>query len=129
MISNVKHGCQSSECKSSDSQETRGWAGHLKADNCSGGLSLEQGSPGLPQWLSVKRIHLQCRLTGDSGSIPGSGRSPGEMNGNPLQYSSLENPMDRGAWQATVLGIANSQTRLMRFSTPLGATSNYTCFF
>ena len=110
MISNVKHGCQSSECKSSDSQETRGWAGHLKADNCSGGLSLEQGSPGLPQWLSVKRIHLQCRLTGDSGSIPGSGRSPGEMNGNPLQYSSLENPMDRGAWQATVLGITKSQT-------------------
>ena len=40
--------------------------------------------------------------TGDLGSIPGSGRSPGEGNGNPLQYSCLENPMDRGAWQATV---------------------------
>ena len=39
---------------------------------------------------------------GDLGSIPGSGRSPGEGNGNPLQYSCLENPMDRGAWQATV---------------------------
>ena len=37
----------------------------------------------------------------DAGSIPGSGRSPGEGNGNPLQYSCLENPMDRGAWQAT----------------------------
>ena len=43
---------------------------------------------------------------GDPGSIPGSGRSPGEGNGNPLQYSCLENPMDRGAWQATVLGVA-----------------------
>ena len=43
---------------------------------------------------------------GDLGSIPGSGRSPGEGNGNPLQYSCLENPMDRGALQATVHGIA-----------------------
>ena len=43
---------------------------------------------------------------GDLGSIPGSGRSPGEGNGNPLQYSCLENPMDRGAWQATVHGVA-----------------------
>ena len=42
---------------------------------------------------------------GDPGSIPGSGRSPGERNGNPLQYSCLENPMDRGAWQATVHGV------------------------
>jgi len=43
---------------------------------------------------------------GDPGSIPGSGRSPGEENGNPLQYSCLENPMDRGGWQATVHGVA-----------------------
>ena len=42
---------------------------------------------------------------GDPGSIPGSGRSPGEGNGNPLQYSCLENPMDRGAWQAIVHGV------------------------
>ena len=41
----------------------------------------------------------------DSGSIPGSGRSSGERHGNPLQYSCLENPIDRGAWQATVLGL------------------------
>ena len=47
---------------------------------------------------------------GGLGSIPGSRRSPGEENGNPLQYSCLENPMDRGAWQATVHGIAKSQT-------------------
>ena len=42
----------------------------------------------------------------DVGLIPGSGRSPGEGNGNPLQYSGLENPMNRGAWQATVHGVA-----------------------
>ena len=42
---------------------------------------------------------------GDLGSIPGSGRSPGEGNGNPLQYSCLENPIDGGAWQATVHGL------------------------
>ena len=47
---------------------------------------------------------------GDLSLIPGSGRSPGEGNGNPLQYSCLENPMDRGAWWATVLGIAESDT-------------------
>ena len=49
---------------------------------------------------------------GDPGSIPGSIRSPGEGNGNPLQYSGLENSMDRGAWQATVHGVAKSQTQL-----------------
>ena len=47
---------------------------------------------------------------GDLGSIPVSGRSPGEGNSNPLQYSCLENPMDRGAWQATVHGVAESDT-------------------
>ena len=44
----------------------------------------------------------------DLGSIPGLGRSPGGGNGNPLQYSCLENPMDRGAWQATVHGVTKS---------------------
>jgi len=44
----------------------------------------------------------RCILVGDAGSIPGSERSPGAGNGNPLQYSCLENLMDRGAWQATV---------------------------
>ena len=50
--------------------------------------------------------------TGDVGLIPGSGRSPGEENGNPLQYSCLENPMDRVAWWATVQGLTKSQTCL-----------------
>ena len=49
----------------------------------------------------------------DMGSIPGSGRSPGEGNGNPLQYSSLGNPMNRGAQWATVHGVAKSQTQLI----------------
>ena len=52
---------------------------------------------------------------GDPGLIPGSGRSPGEGNGNPLQYSCPENPMDRGAWQSTGHGVAKSWTRLSDF--------------
>ena len=47
---------------------------------------------------------------GDLGSVPGLGRSPGEGNGNPLQYSYIGNPTDRGDWQATVLGWRKSQT-------------------
>ena len=53
---------------------------------------------------------------GDPGSIPGSGRSPGEGNGNPLQYSCLENPMEGGAWLATVHGVEKSRTRLSDFT-------------
>ena len=49
---------------------------------------------------------------GDPGSIPGLGRSPGEGNGSPLQYSCLENPMDGGAWWSTVHGVAKSRTQL-----------------
>ena len=47
--------------------------------------------------------------TGDMGSVPGSGRSPEEEKGNPLQYSCLGNPMERGAWQATVMGLRKRQ--------------------
>ena len=53
---------------------------------------------------------------GDLGSIPGWGRSPGEGNGNPLQYSCLENPMDGEAWWATVHGVTESWTRLSDFT-------------
>ena len=53
---------------------------------------------------------------GDLGSIPGWERSPGEGNGNPLQYSGLENPMNGEAWQATVYGVAKSRTRLSDFT-------------
>ena len=63
----------------------------------------------LSTWLSGKEPTCQA---GDSGLIPGSGRSPGEGNDYPLQYSCLENPMDEGAWQATVNEVAKSQTQL-----------------
>ena len=53
---------------------------------------------------------------GDPGSIPGLGRSPEEGNGTPLQYSCLENPMDGGAWWATVHGVTKSRTRLSDFT-------------
>ena len=53
-----------------------------------------------------------ARNTGDLGLIPGSGIVPGEGNGYPLQYSCLENPMDRGVWQAAVHGVTKSQTQL-----------------
>ena len=85
--------------------------------------------------LNIMRVYLTCVISiflgfpggtevkastcnvGDLGLIPGSGRSPGEGNGIPLQYSCLENPMDRGARQATVHRVAQSWTQLKRLST------------
>ena len=61
---------------------------------------------------SCKEPACQGRIHRDKGSIPGSGKSPGEGNGNPLEYSCLGNPMHRGAWQATVHGVGKSQTWL-----------------
>ena len=69
---------------------------------------------------------------GDLGSIPGSGRSPREGNGNPLQCSCLENPMDGGAWWTTVHGVAKSRTRLSDFtftSTSLCYLANFQHFY
>ena len=60
----------------------------------------------------VKNPPANTRETGDLGLIPGLGKSPGGGNGKPLQYSSLGNPMDRGAWWVTVQGIAIGQIRL-----------------
>ena len=71
-------------------------------------LSL-QGPKGLPWWLTGKES--TCKA-GDAGSFTGLWRSPGEGNGNPFQYSCLEKPLDRGAWQATVHRVAKSQRRL-----------------
>ena len=68
---------------------------------------------GFPGGSEVKAS--ACNV-GNLGSIPGLGRSSGEGNGNPLQYSGLENPMERGAWWATVHGIAKSRTRLGHFT-------------
>jgi len=60
--------------------------------------------------LVVKNLPANAGDVGDPGSIPGSGRSPGEGNGNQLQYSCLENFMDRGPWQVTVHRVAQSRT-------------------
>ena len=65
-----------------------------------------------PQWLSGKESACNAGDTGDAGLIPGLGRAPGKGNGNPLQYSCLGNPMDRGAWQAIVHGFTKHWTRL-----------------
>ena len=63
---------------------------------------------GLPWWLSGKESTCNAEVAGDAGSIFGSGRSPGGGNGNPLQYSCLENSMDRGAWWAIVHEIIDT---------------------
>ena len=85
-------------------------------------LSLTKGLPG---GSVEKNLPAKQGTAGDRGSslIPGSGRSPGETNGNPLQYSCLENPMGRGAWRATVPGVAKSQTQLKRLSTHIPSLS------
>ena len=62
--------------------------------------------------LLVKNLPFNAGDDKDMGSIPGSGRSPGGGHGNPLEYSCLKNPMDRGAWRATVHGVTKGQTRL-----------------
>ena len=67
---------------------------------------LQTGFPG------GSEVKASAWNVGDPGSIPGSGRSPGEGNSNPLQYSCLENPTQGGAWQATFHGVAESWTRL-----------------
>ena len=70
-----------------------------------------RGSPGgFPSGSMVKNLPASAGDAGDTSSVPGSGRSPGVRNGNPLQYSCLENSMEGGAWQATVHGVAKSQT-------------------
>ena len=66
--------------------------------------------------LVLKRLPMQVDVR-DPSSIPECGRSLGEGNGNPLEYSCLEKPMDREAWQAAVHKVAESQTRLKRLST------------
>ena len=70
-----------------------------------------------PGGTVVKTRPANARDVRDAGSIPGSGRSPRGGHGNPLEYSCLENPMDRGAWQVIVCGVTKSQTRLKQLST------------
>ena len=75
-------------------------------------FSGEQLALGLPRWHSGKNPPANAGDARDVGSTPGSGRSPGREHGNPLQYSCLENSMDRGAWWATVHGVTKSRTWL-----------------
>ena len=91
-------------CKSSSDIRAEGYR-VLNAEMFMSALQLKYS--GLPWWLSGKESACNA---GDPGSTPGLGRSPGEGNGNPLQYSCLENSMDRGAWWATVHAVAKSQT-------------------
>ena len=74
----------------------------------------QKSQPIRPSWasLGVQMVKNLACSAGDLASVLGSGRSPGEGNGYPLQYSRLENPMDRGAWRATVHGVAVTQIRL-----------------
>ena len=65
---------------------------------------------GLPQWLRGKESACNEEVAEDAGSVPGLAGFPGGGHGNTLQYSCLENPMDRGAWQAIIHAVAKSQT-------------------
>ena len=84
---------------------------------------------GFPGGTVVKNPPTNARDTRDVGSTPGSGIYPKEGHGNPLQYSCLENPMDRRAWWATVHGVAESQTQLKRLSIAYGLENKIKCIF
>ena len=88
-------------------------------------LLFHIGYMGLPWWLSGKESACIVGATGDLGSIPGSGRSPGRGHGNPLWYSCLENPMDRGAWWAIVHSVTNSWTQLKQLSAYTGCMEKF----
>ena len=94
----------------------RDWLAMEYYDFGFGHVELEVILRGFPGSLDGK---ASAYNVGDLGSIPGLGRSPGEGNSNPLQYSCLENPMDQGAWWATVHGVTKSWTRLSDFTSLL----------
>ena len=105
---------------SSPGSEQR-WAGALGKRR-----SLQLKTPYLQRWNFTKAPRSphssvgkeSTCIAGDLGSIPGSGRFPGEGNGNPLEYSCLENPMDKGAWQATVHGVPRARYKLVTKQPP-----------
>ena len=84
--------------------------GQMTEDNIEVGICNEAGFRRLTPIEVKDYLEASACNAGDPGSNPGLGRSPGEGSGNPLQYSCLENPMDRGAWWAAVHGVAKSQT-------------------
>ena len=75
---------------------------------------------GFPGGTVIKNMPANAGDARDTGLTPGSGRSPGRGNGNPLQYSCLENSMNRGAWWATVHGVTKSQARLSMHACNVG---------
>ena len=79
-------------------------------------MSATRFGPRLAGFPGGSEVKASACNAGDLGSIPGSGRSPGEGNGNPLQYSCLKNPTDTGAWWAAVHGVAKSRTQLTDFT-------------
>ena len=100
--------CEALSWQSTDLSKPGIWSIHF-------GLILELDlGLGITQWLNGKESACNA---GDTASIPKSGRSPGGGHGNALQYSCLKNPLDRGAWQATVHGVPKIQTRLKWLST------------
>ena len=120
-IAQVPSSCAYSLCSTRGATTMRNSRTTANSSSCS--LQLEkahiQEDPvqpknkiGLPWWLKWQRIRLHGW---DPGLIPGSGRSPGEGNGYPLQYSCLENSMDRGAWQSTIHRATKNQTWLSTF--------------
>ena len=81
---------------------------------------------GFPGVAAGKSPPANAGDTRDAGSIPGSGRCPGGGHGTPLQYPCLENPRNRGAWQAAVPGVAESQARLSTHPSRAGTSPNVT---
>ena len=86
--------------------------GHKESDTTEQLSDFTNTLQGFPGGTVVKNPPANAGDARDAGSIPGSGRFPESGNGNLLQYSGLENHMDRGAWQATVHGVAKSRTQL-----------------
>ena len=86
-------------------------------------LSKFQDFPHGAKWW--KNLPANTEDLRDASLVPGSGRYPGGSHNNPLQYSCLENPMDRGTWWATVHGVAKSRTRLSDFTFTVHSTGNY----
>ena len=106
--------------------------GYAQVSSCPHSLPCQFHSISDFKWASqvaqvVKNPPANGRDTRDMSSIPGLGRSPGGGHGNPLQYSCLENPMDRGAWRATVHGVTKSLTWLKWLSTHTHALNTSGC--
>ena len=88
-------------------------------------LTLNKMPEGLLRWLRGKETACDAEDAGDPGSITGLGRSPEGGHGNPLQYSCLENPMDRRAWQAAVHGVSRVKHDLMTIPPPPWSTKRH----